>query len=68
MIDTNGHMLYVNPATEKMFGYTKKQLLYKNVRMLMTKKDSKKHNSYIERYVETGIAQIIGIFPFKNRL
>lgn len=43
-----------------MFGYTKKQLVHKNVRMLMTKKDSKKHNQYIDRYVETGIAQIIG--------
>ena len=52
--------MYCNPSTEKLFGYTKKQLLNKNIKILMTKKDAKKHNSYLSNYLNHGVAQIIG--------
>ena len=55
-------MLYVNAAIEKIFGYSKKQLALKNVKILMNKKDAKKHNSYIEAYLETKCPHIIGTF------
>ena len=60
IIDKLGDMLYCNPATEKLFGYSKKHLLGKNIKMLMTKKDSRQHSDYLARYVDSGIAQIIG--------
>jgi two-component system sensor kinase FixL len=76
IIDTRGDILYCNPATESLFGYSKKQLLSKNVKMLMTNKDSRQHSDYLSRYVDTGIAQIIGnatskyplTFPGKGRI
>ena len=57
-MDTKGYMIYVNPATLKMFGYSKKELIHKNIKMLMNKKDARKHNDYLERYSQTGIHKL----------
>jgi len=60
-IDQDGVVASVNPATEKMFGYKREELIGSNVSKLMPQPYSDEHDGYIARYLETGEARIIGI-------
>ncbi len=60
-IDRNGHIQTVNPATEKMFGYTSAEMLGQPVNMLMPEPYRAHHDRYIENYLQTGEKRIIGI-------
>ena len=61
VIDSHGTVLLYNAACERLFGYTAKEVLGNNVRLLMTRSDRKNHDTYIENYLRTGTARIIGI-------
>lgn len=60
-IDVNGTIDSVNPAVERMFGYKARQLVGRNVSMLMPAPYSRQHDAYLHRYLKTGRARIIGI-------
>lgn len=60
-IDARGIIETVNPAVEKLFGYTASELVGQNVRMLMASGDRNKHDQYIANYFATGNRKIIGI-------
>ncbi|MGV3742393.1 MAG: sensor histidine kinase [Burkholderiaceae bacterium] len=60
-IDERGIMERVNPAAEKLFGYTEAELAGKNVSMLMPSPYREMHDGYLERYLRTGEKKIIGI-------
>ncbi len=60
-IDENGIIEMVNPAAEKMFGYSAQELLGRNVSMLMPEPDKSRHDSYLELYRRTGRRKIVGI-------
>lgn len=60
-IDDRGRIKTVNPAAERMFGYTSDELLDRNVSMLMPEPYRTQHDQYIERYLGTGEKRIIGI-------
>jgi len=60
-IDRNGTILRINPATERMFGYSKDELLGQNVSILMPEPYADEHNGYLERYLRTHEPRIIGI-------
>lgn len=60
-IDDRGTMVTVNPATERMFGYSAGELIGKNVKMLMPEPYRSEHDAYIARHLETGEKRIIGI-------
>ncbi|MDY7095447.1 MAG: PAS domain S-box protein [Acidobacteriota bacterium] len=60
-IDSRGIIESVNPATEKMFGYSADELLGENVRILMPEPYRDEHDGYIDRYRRTGEKRIIGI-------
>lgn len=60
-INERGEMISVNPATERLFGYTGAELRGENVSMLMPSPDRDRHDDYIRRYLKTGEARIIGI-------
>ena len=60
-IDGRGTITGVNPATERMFGYTEAEMLGQNVRMLMPSPYREEHDGYLARFHSTGEARIIGI-------
>jgi PAS domain S-box-containing protein len=60
-INNKGIIIDLNPATSRMFGYSKENLLGQNVSILMPKSFSIHHDDYIRNYNNTGQAKIIGI-------
>ena len=60
-IDRSGIIQSVNPATERMFGYSAAELLGQNVKRLMPPPYRDEHDGYLARYLQTGEKRIIGI-------
>ncbi|MDH5545775.1 MAG: response regulator [Gammaproteobacteria bacterium] len=60
IIDEAGTIESFNHAAEVLFGYTAKEVTKKNVSILMPESHRTRHNSYMERYLTTGEARIIG--------
>ncbi|MDP5137906.1 PAS domain S-box protein [Rheinheimera baltica] len=67
-IDKKGQIVDVNQATCTMFGYSKDTMLGHNVSMLMPSAISQHHDSYMDNYVKSGVAKIIGIGREVNAL
>lgn len=59
-INTQGLIELINPAGAGMFGYTEEELLGRNISMLMPEPDHSQHDTYMQRYLKTGEARIIG--------
>ncbi len=59
-IDESAIIETANPATERIFGYSAREMLGRNVRMLMTESDAARHDNVLARYLETGQARIMG--------
>lgn len=60
-IDERGTILEANRATERMFGYSRQELVGNNVRMIMPPHVARNHDGYIAEYLDTGVRRIIGI-------
>ena len=60
VIDDTGTIQSSNPAVSNIFGYTKAELIGKNVKMLMPESYAQDHDLYISSYLETGDGKIIG--------
>ncbi|HET7203767.1 MAG TPA: PAS domain S-box protein [Steroidobacteraceae bacterium] len=61
VIDHRGRVEQFSLAAERIFGYRAEEVVGCNVDMLMPAPYHAEHDSYIERYNETGEARIIGI-------
>jgi two-component system CheB/CheR fusion protein len=59
--DQRGIIQSVNPAAERMFGYSAAEMLGQNVTLLMASPYQENHDGYLERYLETGEKHIVGI-------
>ena len=60
VIDANGRIEAFNRGAQELFGYPEEEVLGRNVRMLMPSPHHGQHDAYLERYLTTGEARIIG--------
>jgi two-component system sensor kinase FixL len=60
VIDDRGRMTTFNAAAERLFGYAAADVVGKDVAMLMPEPYRSAHQGYVDRYLETGEAHIIG--------
>ena len=60
VIDGRGAIQEFSPAAQKIFGYSKDELLGKSINILMPEPYRSEHDTYLRHYLETGIAKIIG--------
>eukprot|EP01103_Thecamoeba_quadrilineata_P006007 TRINITY_DN15749_c0_g1_i1.p1 TRINITY_DN15749_c0_g1~~TRINITY_DN15749_c0_g1_i1.p1 ORF type:complete len:608 (-),score=130.10 TRINITY_DN15749_c0_g1_i1:100-1923(-) len=61
IIDEKAKMCYFNRSAEALFGYRKEEVVGRNVSVLMPPEHGLKHDSYVDSYLRTGHAKIIGI-------
>jgi len=61
VIDSAGTVLLYNAACERLFGYSAEEVLGNNVKLLMTSPDRQNHDAYLDNYLRTGQARIIGV-------
>jgi PAS domain S-box-containing protein len=60
-IDERGIIESINPATQRLFGYSAAEMVGSNVSMLMTAPHHEQHDAYLANYLRTGQRKIIGI-------
>jgi PAS domain S-box-containing protein len=61
VIDDKGIIQTINPAAADTFGYSKSDLIGKNVSIMTGEEHRTRHDGYIGNYLRTGIRRIIGI-------
>jgi len=60
IIDEAGTVQTYNRAAQNIFGYLPRRIIGKNIRMLMPEPHRSLHDEYIEEYLRTGVAKVIG--------
>lgn len=60
-IDSKGLIRTFNPTAEEMFGYTAKEAIGQNVSLVVPGPHKDQHDSYLERFLENGEHDIIGL-------
>ncbi len=59
-ITGEGRIESFNPAAERVFGYSVREMLGENIKMLMPSPYQEEHDGYLSRYLATGESTVIG--------
>ncbi|MBT3358887.1 MAG: PAS domain S-box protein [Rhodospirillales bacterium] len=59
-INEGGIIETINPAVERIFGYSRDELVGENVKILVPSPHREAHDGYLSRYLKTGEAKVIG--------
>lgn len=59
-INDRGIIQSVNPATERLFGYERNELIGQNVKILMPSPFRDEHDQYLDNYLTTAVPKVIG--------
>src|SRR5579859_5495828 len=59
-ISSEGAILHVNGAVERLFGWSADEIVGRNINMLMPEPYRSQHDGYLSHYLDTGEARIIG--------
>ncbi|MDH5300820.1 MAG: PAS domain S-box protein [Gammaproteobacteria bacterium] len=59
--DELGIITEFNRAAEKMLGYTAEEIIGQNLSTIMPKNHAQRHDTYLRRYRDIGVAKVIGI-------
>jgi PAS domain S-box-containing protein len=59
-IDSKNNLIFANPAAEKLWGYSAKEMLGQNIKMLVAPEHRANHDSYVNRNRDTGVNRLIG--------
>lgn len=59
IINQNGIILDINTSTCNIFGYNKDEIIGQNINILMPEPHKSNHGTYIEKYLNTGIPNVI---------
>ena len=60
-VDARGVILAANQAAEQLLGYDPDELTGRHITILMPPEEAAKHGTYMRRYNETGVRQVIGV-------
>jgi diguanylate cyclase (GGDEF)-like protein/PAS domain S-box-containing protein len=60
-INDSGEIQGFNPAAEQIFGYLQHEAIGKNLNLLMPEPERSAHDGYLNRYLQTGQAHILGV-------
>eukprot|EP01060_Flectonema_neradi_P036083 TRINITY_DN6847_c0_g1_i6.p1 TRINITY_DN6847_c0_g1~~TRINITY_DN6847_c0_g1_i6.p1 ORF type:complete len:1678 (+),score=225.80 TRINITY_DN6847_c0_g1_i6:205-5238(+) len=60
VIDSVGTILKFSQAATKLFGYSEKEVISKNVKILMGEPHKSQHDGYLNAYKRTGVAKVVG--------
>ena len=59
-VDEKGNIQLVNKAATTQFGWTRDEFIGNNISMIVGGEHSSKHDAYMERYMRTGEARVMG--------
>jgi two-component system CheB/CheR fusion protein len=59
-IDQQGIVVRCNRATRRLFGYSPDELIGRPIGLLMPSPEREQHDLYLQRFLKTGVPQVIG--------